>query len=263
MPIHRPPIRDLTPAEFDSVDRDVMGCAFASQNELGRLCDERIYEKDIALRLRSLGRRVETQMPVVVSHRTFSKTYRLDLVCDHAVYDAKTVSALTGAHKSQVLNYAMLLDIRHLKLLNFRTPRVQGQLCFNPITEGLRCQYHIDDSHFRELSSGCRDLVATLGALLQDWGAFLEARLYEEALIHFLGGEGKCVRRIELQRSGNLLGTHEIAMHSLTHFFVLSAVTHDADAYGQHLRRLLRLTGLAGLQWINLNHHRIEIATLT
>ncbi len=157
----------------------------------------------------------------------------------------------------------MLLDIRHLKLLNFRTPRVQGKLCFNPITEELRCQYQIDDSQFRELSTGCRDLVAALRALLQDWGAFLEVRLYEEALIYFLGGQGECVRRIELLRAGKLLGTHAITMHSLTHFFVLSAVTHDADAYGQHLLRLLRLTGLAGLQWINLNHHRIEIVTLT
>ena len=78
----------------------------------------------------------------------------------------------------------MLLDVRHVKLLNLRTPRVKGKLCFNPITDELRRQYQIEHSQFRELSRCCRDLVATLRALLQDWGSFLETRLYEEALIH-------------------------------------------------------------------------------
>jgi hypothetical protein len=59
-------------------------------------------------------------------HRGFEKTYRLDLVCDHAVYDAKTVQAFVGEHDAQVLSYAMMLDIRHIKLLNFRPPRVDG-----------------------------------------------------------------------------------------------------------------------------------------
>lgn len=263
MPIHRPSIRDLTVAEFDSVDRDVMGCAFASQNELGRLCDEKVYENDLAIRLRSVGRNVATQLPIVVSHGSFSKTYRLDLVCDHAVYDTKTVLALTDAHKSQVLNYAMLLDVRHVKLLNFRTSQVQGKICFNPITEELRRQYQIDESEFRELSLGCRDLVATLRALLEDWGAFLETRLYSEALVHLLGGESNCVRRIDLRRAGYLLGTHEVMMHSPHHFFILSAITHESHFYREHLRRLFRLSDLSGLQWINMNHHRIELVTLT
>lgn len=69
MPIHRPLIRDLAPAEFDSVDRDVMGCAFASQNEQGRLFDERVYENDIALRLHSLeGLKIKSQSLLVMDH---------------------------------------------------------------------------------------------------------------------------------------------------------------------------------------------------
>ncbi len=53
--------------------------AFDSQNELGRLCDEVIYQNDLAIRLvaADLGP-TETQIPVEVTHGSFTKTYRLD-----------------------------------------------------------------------------------------------------------------------------------------------------------------------------------------
>ena len=64
--------------------------AFQSQNHLGRLCDEVIYNNDLAARLRARGLRVETEVPVTVSHRAFSKRYRLDLVVDNAaIYELK------------------------------------------------------------------------------------------------------------------------------------------------------------------------------
>lgn len=263
MPIQRPPIFDLPQTEFDAIDKVLMNCAYASQNELGRLCDEKIHETDMELRLASFGCDVATQIPIVVSHRTFEKRYRLDPVCNHAVYDAKAVAAFTGAHEAQVLNYAMLLDVRHVKLLNFRTPRVQGKLCFNPLTDRQRRRYRFESSEWRELSPRCRESGSTLKALLQDWGAFLETRLYEEALIHFLGGENACLRRIELHREGNLLGTHLVPMHSSEHSFVVTAMSRETDAYRQHLKRLLKLTGLSGLQWIHLNHHNIELVTIS
>ena len=46
MPIICPiPFRNLTKLEFDERDRIVMRCAYDSQNALGRLCDERVYEE--------------------------------------------------------------------------------------------------------------------------------------------------------------------------------------------------------------------------
>ena len=42
-----------------------MGGAFASQNELGRRCDEQTYEKDVAARIRASGfSDVRTQVPI-------------------------------------------------------------------------------------------------------------------------------------------------------------------------------------------------------
>lgn len=262
MPIYRPPIRDLSPAEFDDIDRQVMRQAYACQNDLGRLCSEGVYEKDLALRLAEHGHDVQRQVPITVSDHSFEKTYRLDLVCDHAVYDAKTVLAFVGEHEAQILHYAMLLDIRHIKLLNFRTSRVQGRLRRNALTAQTRRQIRIDTARWRPLSKRCEPLRRKMCDLLTDWGAFLDARLYEEALVHFCSGEAACVRRVELGRSGQVIGTHRVQQHGPGVFFVVSSVTNDVPGYESHLQRLLKLTGLRGLQWINLCHHEIQFVTL-
>lgn len=61
MPIHRSieleDVRDLGFAELDAV---VMRCAYATQNAFGRLFDERVYENDLACRLRAEGLDVRT-----------------------------------------------------------------------------------------------------------------------------------------------------------------------------------------------------------
>ena len=69
MPINcRLKLHSVSDADFEATDWVVMGSAFASQNELGRLCDERVYEKDIVARLRARGiTDVFTQEPIVVS----------------------------------------------------------------------------------------------------------------------------------------------------------------------------------------------------
>lgn len=263
MPIACPiVIRDLTPAEFDAVDSGVMRHAYDCQNELGRLCAERAYENDLALRLREAGCKVHTQVPVHVTHDKFAKTYRLDLVCNHGIYDAKAALALTGEHDAQVLHYAMLLDVRHVKLLNFRTAKVQGRLQFNALTTAKRLRFENDASLWRPLSDHCPSLRQRLADLLADWGGFLDYRLYEEALIHFFGGEMVCVRRTELKRDGHAIGTHRIQQHAPDLCFHLSAVTKDLPAYQSHLQRLLKLTGLRGVQWMNLCHHQIQFVTL-
>ena len=89
MPIHCPlSVRSLSAEEFELRDYRVMGHSYACQNELGRLCDEVVYEADLKARLLAEGfREVNTQVPVTVSHASFSKTYYLDLIADDALYE--------------------------------------------------------------------------------------------------------------------------------------------------------------------------------
>jgi len=50
--------------EFEKIDYVVMGCAYSIQNELGRLCDESIYQNDLVQRLFATGiRDVQMKFP--------------------------------------------------------------------------------------------------------------------------------------------------------------------------------------------------------
>ena len=44
-------IQPLTPDRFEEIDYRVVGHAFASQNRLGRLCEEAVYQRDLRARL--------------------------------------------------------------------------------------------------------------------------------------------------------------------------------------------------------------------
>ena len=104
--------RPLTAEEFQELDYRVMGHAFASQNELGRLCEEDAYQRDLQARLLADGfRAVFIEVPVTVSHADFTKVYYLDLVADNAIYELKTAAALCSQHQAQLLNYLFLLGV--------------------------------------------------------------------------------------------------------------------------------------------------------
>src|SRR6266498_3397807 len=122
--------------EFAKLDYQIMQLAFDSQNTLGRLCDEVIYQNDLAARIEAMGLGpVRTEVLLTVSHRNFSKVYSMDLVvADSAVYELKTAASLSSEHDAQLLNYLLLWKTSHGKLLNFRSAKVASRFVNNPIT---------------------------------------------------------------------------------------------------------------------------------
>jgi GxxExxY protein len=263
MPIGCPiQLGNLSQSEFDERDAIVMRCAYDSQNALGRLCDERVYENDLARRLRASGfRDILTQVPVTVSHGSFEKEYRLDLVADDALYELKTVTAFVGEHDAQVLHYAMLLSVHHAKLLNFRNPRVEGRLRFNAVKTDDRHRMHIHDRHWTPIAPRCSDLKAQALALLHDWGGFLDFRLYEEALVHHFGGEPHVTVRTPLVYEGCELGTHRFCVHEPAVCFAVTGFA-DFNVQTRHLTRLLQLTNFRAMQWLNFHHDTLTLQTL-
>ncbi|HEY5909363.1 MAG TPA: GxxExxY protein [Verrucomicrobiae bacterium] len=265
MPISCPlRFQPLSDADFAAIDRSVMGCCYASQNALGRLCDERVYESDVAARLHAQGTNdVQTELPVTVTHEDFAKTYRLDLVVGGMVYEFKTVAAFAPEHETQAIHYAALTGAERVKLVNFRSVRVEGQLLRSPLWRVDRSRFEVGKSRWRPLCDSCVALLTRMTALLGDWGAFLAVDLYEDALVHFFGGETQCLRRLPVVRNGLPLGTHRIACHALDVGFLVTALTHDSSAHESQLVRLLHCLPLRGLQWFNLNHTRLELVTLS
>jgi GxxExxY protein len=265
MPIHcLVNIACLDAEAFEKLDYRIMGHAYASQNALGRLCDECAYEADIKDRLLADGfRSVHTQVPITVTHRDFSKTYYLDLVADEALYELKTAAALTGEHEMQLLNYVFLLGLKRGKLLNFRPVKVQGRIVATSLNPEKRRQFTAVIDRWDDVTPGCATLRQAMCDLLDDWGAFLDIALYQEAIVHFFGGESNIERRVKLSRSGLALGTQRMFVHAPGVAFRLTAFTKTGNVVESHLRRLLELTDLKAIQWINLNHAQVEFTTVT
>jgi len=259
MPIERSiALRHLSQDEFDQLDAVVMNHAYAAQNKLGRLFDERVYENEMARTLRAAGYEVHTQVPVKVAHGSFQKAYYFDLVVHHLLYELKTVAALVPEHEAQALHYAMLGGTNRAKLVNFRTERVQGKLCYNPLTDEKRRGARFHESGWEPKSEACERLLRQLQNIVADWGTHLSFRLYNEAMVHLNGGETHCLQRIPV---GDL-GTHVVQSHAPGMAFVCTSLTRGIADFRTHLSRLISHLELTAMHWFNFNHSTIECETL-
>lgn len=249
---------------FGETDYVVMQQAFQCQTELGSLWDELIYQNDLAARLRAIGLTVETEVPITVSHRDFSRQYWLDLVVANAnIYELKAAATLVKDHEAQLLNYLFLCESRHGKLVNFRPPKVESRFINTTMTLQQRREVVVDKIRWVEHDESDRLLCQTLAGLLEDWGACLELPLYLEALAHFLGGKANVIRPTTLVRDGVTLGSHLLHFLTPETAFRLTALTGPRENYERHLLALLKFSPLKNIQWINLERHKVVFTTLS
>jgi GxxExxY protein len=257
-------LRPIDQEEFAKLDYQVMRHAFDSQNALGRLCDEVIYQNDLAARLAAAGLGpVRTEVPVTVSWLDFTKIYLLDLVVgDSAVYELKTAIKLVAEHDSQLLNYLFLRDLRHGKLINFRPAQVEARFINTGITLDARRRFEIQADRWRQLDRTSHDFRELLLEILNDWGLFLELPLYTDALVHLFGGEARVLQMVPMARDGIPLGNQRLHLLTPDIGFRLTAITETPEIYERQLVSLLSFTRLRAMHWINLNRHRVELVTL-
>jgi GxxExxY protein len=264
MPIICPlQLRVVAEEEFRALDYAVMGSAFSCQGELGRLCDEKIYQNDMAARLREAGISVLAKPPITVTHLDFCKAFFPDLVVElAAIYELKTVTMLTSDHERQILTYLLLLGGRYGKLVNFRSPLVEYHTVNAVPTPEEQRRFTLVLGRFVASTDRERHLVDILDALLKDWGAFLDSALYTEALIHFLGGASRVCRNFPLKRGEISLGMQAFTVLDNKSAFRLTTMPAEIENLEPHLRSLLDMSPLHRLHWINLKRHQIELITL-
>jgi GxxExxY protein len=264
MPIHTAiPIRVFDQESFHHIDKRVTGLAFDIHNEFGRYLDERLYQAELTRRCHMLGFEVEPELQIDATLGDFSKSYFADhLINGGVIVETKVVSALSAAHKAQVLNYLFLCGLHHATLLNFRPERVQHEFVSTSLTHEDRRQYVIVASRWKPLTAGCRKLHDCLHHLLAEWGAYLDPILYRDGLTHFLGGDERVIRQIGVISGGAVVCTQKV--HTVTEdiAFSVTASIHRPELVFEHQRRFLRHTSLRALQWVNLNHKRIELCTI-
>jgi len=250
--------------EFARLDYQVMRHAFESQNELGRLCDEVIYQNDLASRLEAAGLPTLKEVPVTVTHRDFTKVYSLDLVVAQAgLYELKTATALVGAHDAQLLNYLFLCGSRHGKLVNFRPANVESRFLNATLSQEERRQFAVEADGWQERAQTDQAFREGLVRLLQDWGCWLDLDLYTEALIHFAGGQDRVVQVLPLSRGHACLGRQRFHLLDPQTAFRVTAMTEGTVDHERHLRSLLRISPLRTIQWVNLARDRIQMVSLS
>nr|WP_236649239.1 GxxExxY protein [Rhodopirellula sp. SM50] len=257
-------IQVLDRDEFQSFAYRVMGIIYSAHNEFSRLIDETPFKNIIRRRCELAGvAPARREVEIRVSHKNFCKSYYMDLLLGHALMvEAKTVDCLTPAHDAQTINYLLLSGMKHGLLVNLRTPRVQKRFISTNLDSAARHRFAIDTKRWRGVNDASVRLREVLEDLLNDWGVFLSASLYREATLYLLKGFQSESRRVPIFDGNFQAGMHDVFLIDIDTAMAITTLT-DGDAEMEtQLKRLLYHTSLRCIQWANLNHHDVQMATL-
>lgn len=244
-----------------SLDYEIMAHAFAAHRELGRLCDERIYQEDLAMRLATAGIEAVREAPIQIAFRDFTTTREIDLIVyASAIYELKTAAQLTASHEAQLLNYLLLTGGTRGKLVNFRSPAVESRFVNTTLDRTERHASCVDAERW----AGPPDLANIVQEILADWGTSLETALYQEALVHFCGGEKQAVQQLPLRRGTQEIGPQRFHLWASQEAFNVTCLEPEMmPAYESQLHRLIRFSPLRSFHWINIGRRSLHLTTLS
>lgn len=254
--------RRISQSEFGKITYATMGHVFDIHNQMGRFFDESIYKQAVAARTGN-GR---AEVCIEVTFEDFRKEYFMDLLVDDAaVFELKVAKKLSGRHRAQLLNYLLLTDLSHGKLINLGGETVEHEFVNTSLTRNDRIGFIVDDSGFSAASPNDRRLFEYLSAILRDWGTGLEISLYTMAAPHFLGGEAVVTRNVDTFLDSTRIGRQKMQIVSPDTAFVITQIAPEDDLsrFEDHCRRLLNHTALRRMQWINVTLHQVTFRTIT
>jgi GxxExxY protein len=237
-----------------------MDVVFAVHNELGRFLQEEIYQREIASRLR--GSRIE--VPLSVSFDKFSKSYFLDLLVDGAAaFELKTAERLGKRHRAQLLNYLLLSQLPHGKLINLRPDLVEHEFVNTSLTHDERRRFDVQSQSWEPRLARGGEVRDWLLALLDDVGAGLDVELYEEACTHYFGGPGRVLGETSIAVNGRLLGTQAVRFAEPDVAFKVTVLADEAlPRFEDHSQRFLNHSALQAIHWINITREIVRFRTI-
>lgn len=261
MPITtRIPIRRLSQSEFGDIAYEVMEHVFAIHNAIGRFFDERIYKFELAQRLPN----VRLEEPVEVKFGSFRTTYALDvLVADGALFEFKAAESLVDRHRAQLLNYLLLCDLAHGKLINVRTIDVQHEFVNTQWRAAKRRQFAVHSEHWDLKIPAAAALRDYLTELLHDLGAGLEISLYENVIVHHFGGSEQVQAKVPVWISGRQVGEQPMRLIAPSVAIKITGLDRSLGEFEAHARKLLAHVDLKAIAWVNINMKEVTFTTLT
>jgi GxxExxY protein len=248
-----------TQSEFGQIAYEVMHCVYEIHNQFGRFFDEVVYKRELADRLPDM----ELELLVTVSHGTFSKPYRLDVLAHkRGIFEFKAAESIVPRHRGQTINYLLLFDLPHGKIINVRPERVGDEfvnchLRLDELREAL-----VDTARFESSVDGASFFHDYLISMIQDWGSGLETGLYEEALTHCLGGEEEVLLPVSVTGIKGHLHNQKMRLLAPDVAFKITAFPDRLDAFEVHSRRLLQHTSLKAIHWANITNKHVTFKTI-
>jgi len=256
------PIKALSEQAFHQLDYDVMALAFEVHNQLGRFYDERIYQAELKQKVLSKGLEVESELEIRLIHKNYTKPLFIDLLIEHSVYELKTIRSIQEPQRIQTLDYLFSTNTQHGKFINFRPASVEHEFVSTTLDHDNRKQFTIQCEQWTAFSTEAETLKNLMLNLLDDWGAFLDTHLYEEAMVHILEKEDPIVRMVDIRNNNQPLGAQKLNVLSNSEFFVVTAARNNVSQHKNHLKKMMHHSPFKYLYWINLNHSKIQFTTL-
>ncbi|HPM79934.1 MAG TPA: GxxExxY protein [Candidatus Anammoximicrobium sp.] len=254
-------IRVLDQQQFGEIAFEVMKAEFDVHDDLGRFLAEGAYQNELA---QLLGSRADTGVWIRVRHGDFCKVYVTDLVVDQgALFELKAVESLQDEHRAQLLNYLLLMGLKHGKLINFRPERVEHEFVNTTLTREIRTRFEVDDSGWDRAVDRGHDIRSLVVELLREWGTGLDLQLYEEAVTFFLGGPERVIREIDIVSKGRKIGRQPVRLADSESVFKITSLHRDLERFESHARKFLEHTALQRILWINVNLHKVTCKTIS
>lgn len=251
----------LNRAAFGNLTYEVYAEVLAIRQALGRFFDERIYKQALARRRSDIA----LEIPIWVSHGDFKKVYFLDaLLAGGGVLEFKAAEAIVERHIAQLLHYLMLAELRHGMLINVRPEQVSKRYVNNVLHHADRRKFTAQRVDWDSSMPGADAFATLLLDLLHDWGTGLELALYEEALMHLLGGEARVVRPAMVLLDAAELGSQNLRFAGPGTAFKLTAFEQEDSRRGflAHAQKLVAHTRIEGLVWVNIARQEITFRLL-
>ena len=117
--------------EFDSISKEIIGCAIEVHKLLGPGLLESAYEECIMFELTKKGLRVERQKPIPIVYKEIKLDcgYRLDLLVENCiVVELKSIDFFSPVHEAQILTYMRFSKMKIGLLINFNVTVLKNGL---------------------------------------------------------------------------------------------------------------------------------------
>ncbi len=260
MPIHCPiKANRISQDEFKHLSNEVMGHVFAIHNDFGRFFDEIVYKKELADRMSG----VVLEAEIIVTHGTFSKSYYVDVLINNGgLFEFKVADAIHSRHRGQTLNYLLLLDLAHGKVINMRPESVGHEFVNCTARLADLKNPSIFDTRWNSQIPGACHLRDLLMPLIHDWGSGLEIGLYEEAITHLLGGEENVLMPVPVIGHKGHLVDQRMRLAAPGVAFKITGLQKRLEEFEHQAMRLLKHTHLAAIHWINITQTSVHFITL-